>query len=290
MSGDSSDSRERIINALEALIGQEAVSEDYVRFRIEVFRAQTAVGRALPDDPLPPELEAAIAKRGDRSPVLNPDWLPFPERPVRQLLNDLAVVLQRQGGRSEDVKRLSVVPPELLEELVRTAAFAPDVGALSTLGERLGMDSDTLLFFGRVSAAPLVDHVVRRLRQHVARPKPSGHCPWCGSEPALAVLRGEQGRRLLFCSLCSQRWEFDRVQCVGCGSRAELGRLAEGPDDRCAIETCDACNRYLKTVDTRNEPEQPTALPLVETTATLHLDLIAQRRGYAPGLPYVAMR
>ncbi len=47
------------------------------------------------------------------------------------------------------------------------------------------------------------------------------------------------------------------------------------------IEVCEKCKRYIKTVDEGKLSENEDVLPLVEDTATLYLDLIAQREGYA---------
>jgi len=45
------------------------------------------------------------------------------------------------------------------------------------------------------------------------------------------------------------------------------------------VEVCDKCNGYLKVVSSF-APSPPEMLP-VEDLATLHLDYIAQERGYA---------
>ena len=47
---------------------------------------------------------------------------------------------------------------------------------------------------------------------------------------------------------------------------------------------------YLKTVDERKLPEEQAVVPLAETTATLYLDLIAEKEGYLRGVPYAALR
>ena len=56
------------------------------------------------------------------------------------------------------------------------------------------------------------------------------------------------------------------------------------------IETCQSCNRYLKTIDERKLPEGEEIIPVVEATATLYLDLIAEQEGCRSGEPYVAIR
>lgn len=111
----------------------------------------------------------------------------------------------------------------------------------------------------------------------------------CGSLPSFARLRRKDGRRILHCGLCGRNWEFTRLACPCCGSAdrdaLNLLRLSEG--DPRWIETCERCLGYIKTVDERKLPIGETIIPVVEETATLHLDLLAEREGYARRVPYV---
>jgi FdhE protein len=105
----------------------------------------------------------------------------------------------------------------------------------------------------------------------------------------LAKLRREDGRRILYCGLCGTSWESTRLACPWCGTpdreALNLLRLSEG--DPRWIETCESCRGYIKTVDERKLPFGETIIPVVEETATLHLDLLAEREGYIRRLPYV---
>jgi FdhE protein len=49
------------------------------------------------------------------------------------------------------------------------------------------------------------------------------------------------------------------------------------------VDVCDACKKYLKTVDTR-KIEHPV-YALVEQISTLHLDMLAQEQGLESGSP-----
>ncbi|MFV1966207.1 MAG: formate dehydrogenase accessory protein FdhE [Pirellulaceae bacterium] len=139
--------------------------------------------------------------------------------------------------------------------------------------------------------APFVAEAAGRRKQRTeAAPKSAGRCPLCGSPPGLAKLKRENGRRVLFCSLCGERWEFARIGCPFCGSQQGLGMLSIDTADPNTIETCEQCKGYLKTVDERKLPENKQVIPLVETIATLYLDLIAEKEGYAGDLPYGALR
>jgi formate dehydrogenase maturation protein FdhE len=58
-------------------------------------------------------------------------------------------------------------------------------------------------------------------------------------------------------------------------------------DDARWVETCEACHGYIKLVDERKLCEGERVLPVLEETATLELDLMAEREGYVRRVPYV---
>ncbi|HMQ34669.1 MAG TPA: formate dehydrogenase accessory protein FdhE, partial [Chloroflexaceae bacterium] len=70
--------------------------------------------------------------------------------------------------------------------------------------------------------------------------------------------------------------------CAFCGNR-DHERLAalhvEGEEQRRAV-TCDECRGYLKVLNALT-PIPPYELPVLDL-ATLHLDMAALERGYAP--------
>ena len=284
----------QVVACLETLIGRENVSEAYVRFRIKLHRAQNAVCQELTGRSPGPSPLAFALKKTDRKPVVDADTMPLDRGLLAKLLADLFDALSGPDHRSEDIARLSAAAtddPDLLEELARAAAFGPERELLESLSARLEASADGLVFFGRVLAAPFVTEAVRRLKQRfVQPPEPSGHCGWCGSPPGLAKLRRDDGRRILFCSLCGQNWQFARLSCPFCEQEDGLECLSIDTIDRCSIETCGRCRNYLKTVDERKLPQDEPFIPLVHAVATLHLDLIAQREECQRAMPYAAIR
>ncbi len=283
----------RVVACLQTLIGRENVPEAYVRFRIKLLRAQSAVCQELTGRPPGPSPLASALKRTDRKPVVDADTMPLDRSLLAKLLADLFDALGGPDHRSEDLARLSAaatLDSDLLEELARAAAFGPEGELLASLSSRLEASTDGLVFFGRVLAAPFVTEAARRLKQRIEQPpEPSGHCGWCGSPPGLAKLRRDDGRRILFCSLCGQNWQFARLSCPFCRQEGALECLWVDTIDRCSIEDCNRCRNYLKTVDERKLPEDEPFIPLVHAVATLDLDLIAQREGCQRAMPYAAI-
>lgn len=106
-----------------------------------------------------------------------------------------------------------------------------------------------------------------------------GHCPACGSQPAVARLSpGDVMRqRSLICACCGSEWKFRRIGCPHCGNDVSdrLQILEIEGDEPLRIDACEECKGYVKTY-AGNDPRH---VALADWT-TLHLDLVAQERGY----------
>ena len=171
------------------------------------------------------------------------------------------------------------------------AAFGPDHEYLEALGLRLEIGIEALLFAGRTLAAPFITAAVGRLGSAAKVMNFSvGKCGCCGSSPGLAVLDQDEGHRKLYCSLCGSGGKFKRLVCPHCGNddTQKLTYIRLGDTDPRWIESCDECKRYIKTIDLRKLPAGKPLIPIVEETATLHLDMLAEREGYLRGLPFTA--
>jgi formate dehydrogenase accessory protein FdhE len=282
---------DEIVVRLEALIGEPHVSEAYVRFRLDLLRAQRDVRRRLEEGGVP----AAPCPLLTARPPLRPGDVPFPAALLDALLHALQGAAAVHGQATEDLRRLgaaAAADPAMLPALAETAAFGADPDGMDSLARRLGIYVDALLFVGRVLAAPCVAAAVAvRTGDPAGNPKEvePHRCGACGSAPSVARLRRADGRRILTCGLCGSEWETARLACACCGTRegVHLGVLRLTDADARWVETCEACKGYIKTVDERRLPEGERVFPVVEEAATLHLDLLAEREGYIRRVPYV---
>jgi formate dehydrogenase accessory protein FdhE len=287
---------EEIVRAMEALLELPNVSAEYIRFRIDLLRAQGAVRQALAGAPPAPTASPRGSTASVSRAILGPEDVPFDVGLLRALFDSICAAAAAHGRRSGDLEALAAAvkaDPSLLTALARGAAFGPDLPALEALARQCGVVVDALLFVGRALAAPFVAEAVRRVTPGAAGPAPSspggGHCAMCGSPPSVARLRREDGKRLIACGLCGTEWEFERLACPWCDSRdaSALTVLRADEAEPRWIEACEACRGYVKTVDERRLPLGGVIIPVVEETATLHLDLLAEREGYIRRLPYV---
>lgn len=109
-----------------------------------------------------------------------------------------------------------------------------------------------------------------------------GYCPVCGSAATFGELQDNDQVKHLRCSQCGADWLFPRMQCMYCGNedhKTQSYFYPDGEREQHRIEVCDQCGGYLK-VSAAFSPTPVELLP-VEDLATVHLDYIAQERGYA---------
>ena len=108
-----------------------------------------------------------------------------------------------------------------------------------------------------------------------------GNCYVCGAVATLGELQENDQVKHLRCGACGADWKYPRLQCAYCSNedhRKQHYFAEEGKEETTRVETCDACNGYLKVISSFSStlPE----LLLIEDLATLHLDYMAQERGY----------
>jgi FdhE protein len=188
---------------------------------------------------------------------------------VRSFADLLAVV--RKNG-----------PPKLADEATRLngASGAQIREILDLWLTATDRRDDGRSFFARVLLQPQAE----RIAQAADAPGPQvvgNKCPYCLSDPQLAVIRpeGDGGKRLLLCSFCQTEWEFRRILCPSCGEEHNdnLPRYSAEGIAAVRIEACDVCKRYLKSVDLTVDG---LAVPVVDEIATVPLDLWAVEHGY----------
>ncbi len=256
-------------------------------FYARVFEQQAAGARMIHVEA--PQLGAArldIARR-EGLPLVAPHELPVDLAHGAGLLERLCRAVQ---GATEPLAAAAAAIQAALQarrldprDLLR-ARREQDPGRFEGLAADLGTPPDILAFFADQSLLP---SLVAGRRQIAGRwlkeneTRSDGSCPVCGSAPALGLLE-EDGRRLLFCGMCRQPWPLPRVRCAACGQTnpAKLYYIYCEEEPAYRLDACDACGRYVKTVD-RRRLSRPFYPPL-EQVLTLHLDLVAAGKGLFP--------
>jgi FdhE protein len=277
---------------LAGLVGNVQVADDYVRFRLNLVHAQGAALEAITGaaPAHSPELDA-----GRSSPWLKLSALPVDAGILRSYFDSLFIAV-KEHGQAEFMSLDSAAAKDatLLEKLTRSGGIEPDNDYLAALGEQLAVHPQALRSVAHMLAAPFVGAAVTAILSSTGIDAEAqdthGKCPYCGAPPALTRLKGEEGKRVLYCSLCGVGRPAPRMQCPFCGNldQAKLGVLFVGEERARFIEVCEECHCYIKCYDDR----QMTAdyIPFVEETATLYMDILAEEEGYSHRLPFTALR
>ena len=183
---------------------------------------------------------------------------------------DLAAIVQKNG------------PPKLAEEASRLRQLSgpQSRSMLEHWLAQIDLPEDSRSFFARVLLQPQAERLAQA--GGVGLEQVAGNrCPYCQSDPQLAVIRpeGDGGKRLLLCSLCQSEWEFHRILCPACGEvhNEKLPRYSAEGISAVRVEACDVCKSYLKSVDMTVDG---LAVSVVDEVATAPLDLWATEQGY----------
>ncbi len=171
-----------------------------------------------------------------------------------------------------------------------------DGEALEQAAAQAGVSPDFLLMALRAAYAPCIAaHKTPLLNMAPAGLWRKPYCPVCGSDPDLATLEthpdpsefliSKSGAVWHHCPACTHRWRFVRLVCPGCGNQdhERMSRLTPAENSREHLYVCDQCRQYLPCLDL---VEQAEALDLdLAALGLVHLDAVAQSRGYAPLSP-----
>ncbi len=275
---------------LAAARGLDQSSPAWLDFRQAVLGAQVAVLEGLCSTL--PALSTPPALGG---PLLALDAFDLPAQPMGELWLAMVAATRALGQPSDALDALeaaAVDEPLFLAQLAR-AAIQADPQDLEAIAARFGAPIQAVSFLGRTLAAPFLALATRLVSaDHIAAAgRPTGACPYCGSPAGLATLsRQGEGKRHLHCGLCGSSWQYPRIGCPRCGSddQQQLAFLRLDDQDSAWIETCDACQGAIKTVDERRLAPGAAVVPVAEDILSLHLDLLAGQHGYGTGPGYTA--
>jgi FdhE protein len=218
--------------------------------------------------------------------------LPDLEDGVKKMLTALGQAFppleQDAAELSSRVDEDSSSPAAWLGMLVRN-----EEASLNKLAKELNTETETLRFALEQALRPFLQWLAHTLARHVENVTwDKGYCPICGAYPDTSYLKkGDEeqeylvahgGQRWLHCSMCSYEWRLHRICCPYCGNddpdSLEYFAAKETPHER--VYVCHACKKYITCLDTSELIEVPLSdlIPF----ELLHLDIIAQKKGFAP--------
>jgi FdhE protein len=104
-----------------------------------------------------------------------------------------------------------------------------------------------------------------------------GNCPFCSTHPRIAF--DSEQARTLFCPLCGNSWEFQRIRCAFCDNmdHTMLGYFEAESSNGVRVSFCKKCKHYIKVFDIKM---RTTSDADTEDVLTLELNAIASREGF----------
>lgn len=128
-----------------------------------------------------------------------------------------------------------------------------------------------------LAVRPFLTRAAEVVQQRVSTDAwPRGTCPMCGARPGFAVIISP-GVRQLVCGRCHGRWAFDARTCPRCLA-TDRQRVFSAHDGLYQVAACDACKRYVKSLDVKRAGRP--LLMSVDTVATLALDQAIAAQGF----------
>jgi len=261
--------------------------------RVIALKDRIEAGR-LPRLSLPPKYLAAKLARG--VPALAGEPIPLPINVLASTLVNLCNELAESGaGEAAAHIRDAIEGGSLDPGSLLAASLSRDQNAIRTGASHRGLAPDLVWLVAELTVGPFAYILQRALlgpgaagpdALHEGRSPVGaaldawshGHCPACGSWPAMAEV--VDGHRTLRCSFCSAAWELPNYACVYCGESGEPFVTAAPDEERKdrRVEVCSACGSYLKTVDTF--VLAPFPLLSIADLETMDLDMAAMEHGY----------
>jgi FdhE protein len=270
--------------AADILAARPAYGE-LIGFYGGIFAAQEDARPRVRIEPflLPPDLVRIKLK--DQFPLIQVAEMHFDAETSHALFEDLCrIAVDHRSGLSGSADILLKHSTEIIP--LFQDFLGGDEVRLEQAAATLGADTKALSFFLYHSLRPSLCRCEQDLSGFLADAFSweKGYCPICGSPPALARLEAD-GQRFLFCSFCWHRWPGRRAVCTFCGNGDphRLSYLYSEEEKEYRLDLCDACRKYVKTLDSRHLAR--TSYPPLEQIASLHLDIKAAEAGYESGLP-----
>lgn len=270
----------KIIQGLEAARRKEPTLAEVIDLHCALLEAQ---GRVEPVSPLASlaadDVEHALEQGIPLLHLLPPsfDW-----PAVSRLAIDVSRIVA--DHRPDLVDSLATIRPYLtgqngqIEQLA--TRYLNNESLDITLDGDQPLDQELLTFVLNQTLRPFLHPPIQNMQSKInswSRPI----CPTCGGPPDFAALDSGQGNnghgRQLLCARCDTEWGYQRGGCPFCGQTDQWAYFSD-QYEIFRLYVCDACRRYLKTVDWR-QTFAHRSLP-VARVVTVNMDLAAVQAGY----------
>ena len=231
---------------------------------------------------------------GEGRPLLDTKELNVDAYLFNYVISDLRrVIMARMAGKDTTAKdrfdSLFFHPDLRADDEQGPSLFIQNLLSFNTnyfaeLAKSLSLNNEIVFFVAFQAITPFLEKASLSLRDKFDYEKwQRGFCPICGRKPSMAMLRMEDGLKVLQCSLCRSWWPYPEAKCTVCGNEEgeTLQYLHAKDDESRRVDLCDKCKKYVKTIDCQKLGREVNLE--IEDLVTVYLDLAAKERGYESG-------
>jgi len=278
---------EQVKNTVTAVKKSRPVYAEILAFYGAVFDAQEDCKGRLDLEPLQIPSQLQTAKSSAKLPLIEIERFVYDRDEAAKLFSSLCQFATEANSELSAAAGiiLEAVGTTLMLDDLFSGLLKGDEAVFENTANNLGIDKPILGFFVYNSLKPSLIACADQLAVNLnsADPWLQGYCPICGSAPILSILENE-GLRKLVCSFCEQLWAAKRVHCPYCDSsqNKDLHYFYSEKEKDTRVDLCDNCNKYIKTIDSRQVDR--LIYPPLELISTIHLDIKAQEMGFKPGI------
>lgn len=195
---------------------------------------------------------------------------------IKELID---LLKEQQPALEAELGKLSEVLDTAVLKKWADAAIEINTFYFSSFAEKHGVAEWLPQFVAETAIRPFMKKAQAELKESLKELDHNHGCPACG-EPARFAIVGKSGKKEITCPRCHYAWEQKKISCAHCGSEDHENQVilkVEG-EESAQVHACKSCNGYTKVVDTKRLID--TAAPELLDLRTIHLDFIAQEKGF----------
>jgi FdhE protein len=264
-----------ILHALQEETDKDPELSKYFEFHRALYEALASVKAGISASLEMVDGEALQARVQEGLPMLSFGQLPLEAERFSELASEVAALLEEHEpglvGQApcEDSASCLALARQRFDDMQAHSTESEDAGEATLAEVSVDLALNPYLEWAAEFVLPHVDQ--QRWRRK--------YCPVCGGPPDFSFLEEDAGARYLLCSRCSSSWLYHRLGCPYCGTsdHTQISYYL-GEDSAYRLYVCQACLRYLKTMDLRGLGRK--ALFPVERVTTVAMDVAAHEAGY----------
>ncbi|WP_070120281.1 formate dehydrogenase accessory protein FdhE [Bacillus marinisedimentorum] len=256
------------------------VSESYIALQKEILSFQDSWKNELEKEAVVLNNEAFLETKAPA--VLSASIKFDPETYIKWII-DLASRLEQENA---EVEGLSEKASQLLDKDIAERWFSEALSFnnyyFAGFAEEHSLPEWVPHYLAEQAVRPYLRLLADEAAPYLDKAENESGCPVCGEPVRLSHLEGE-GKKVADCPRCHASWQEKRLSCTHCGNddHDTLQYLQIEGDSVNKIQVCKECNGYMKIIDSRQLLKKPA--PSLLDIQTIHLDFVAQDKGYGTG-------